>query len=81
MVFDETEPKIDPSGFTKCDWSESYPYAKEAIPPSAPEARGRAVTTHCFVDADHAGDRMTRRSHTGVLIFVNRAPIQWYSKR
>ena len=81
MVFDETEPKIDPDSFTHCDWSEFYPYAKEAIPPNAPEARGRAVTTHCFVDADHAGDRMTRRSHTGVLIFVNRAPIQWYSKR
>jgi hypothetical protein len=81
MVFDETEPNIDPSSFTKCDWAEFYPYAKEAIPPNAPEARGRAVTTHCFVDADHAGDRMTRRSHTGVLIFVNRAPITWYSKR
>jgi hypothetical protein len=35
----------------------------------------------CFVDADHAGYRVTRRSHTGVLIFVNRAPILWFSKR
>jgi len=33
------------------------------------------------VDADHAGCKVTRRSHTGVLIFVNRAPILWYSKR
>ena len=35
----------------------------------------------CFVDANHAGDRVTRRSHTGVLLFCNRAPILWYSKQ
>jgi hypothetical protein len=35
----------------------------------------------CFVDADHAGCRVTRRSHSGVLIYINRAPILWYSKR
>jgi hypothetical protein len=35
----------------------------------------------CFEDADHAGCRDTRRSHTGVLIFVKRAPILWFSKR
>lgn len=33
-----------------------------------------------FVDADHAGNRVTRRSHTGILIYLNSAPIQWYSK-
>ena len=35
----------------------------------------------CFVNADHAGCRVTRRSHTGVIIFVNRAPILWFLKR
>jgi hypothetical protein len=35
----------------------------------------------CFVDANHAGDRITRRSHTGIIIFINRAPIIWYSKQ
>jgi hypothetical protein len=39
------------------------------------------VSTHCFVDADHAGNLITRRSQTGILLFVNRAPIIWYSKR
>ena len=34
-----------------------------------------------FVDADHAGDRATRRSFTGILIYANRAPIIWYSKK
>jgi hypothetical protein len=81
MVFDDTEPVFDESRFQKCDWSEYYPGACEAIPPDAPEVRGQSVSMSCFVDADHAGCRVTRRSHTGVLIFVNRAPILWYSKR
>jgi hypothetical protein len=37
MVFDETEPNIDPSWFTKCDCAELYPYAKEATPPISRE--------------------------------------------
>ena len=39
------------------------------------------MTMSFFVDADHSGCRVTRRSHTGVVIFINRAPILWYSKR
>jgi hypothetical protein len=33
-----------------------------------------------FVDADHAGNQVTRRSHTGILLYLNCAPIMWYSK-
>ena len=33
-----------------------------------------------FVDANHAGDLITRRLQTGILIYVNRALIIWYSK-
>ena len=42
--------------------------------------RGQSVSTHCFVDADHAGNTVTRRSQTGLLLFVNRSPIVWFSK-
>lgn len=34
-----------------------------------------------FVDSDHAGDLLTRRSRTGVLVYFNRSPILWYSKK
>ena len=81
IVFDDTYPTFDESRFTKVDWSDDYPDAAEAVPHDAPEPRGAPVTTTCFVDADHAGCLRTRRSHTGVLIFVNRAPILWFSKR
>jgi hypothetical protein len=81
LVFDDTEPLFEPTRFRECDWGEFYPGACEGIPPNAPEGRGKVVTTTCFVDADHAGCRVTRRSHSGVVIFVNRAPIIWFSKR
>jgi hypothetical protein len=81
MVFDDTEPDFDERRFKVCDWGEYYPGAKEAIPRDMPKPRGRAVVMSCLVDADHAGCKVTRRSHTGVIIFVNRAPILWFSKR
>ena len=46
-----------------------------------PPPRGESVSTQCFVDSDHAGNTVTKRSQTGLLLFVNRAPIVWYSKR
>ena len=39
------------------------------------------VFTSCFVDVKHARNRDIRIYQTGVLIFVNNAPIQWYSKK
>jgi len=81
IVLDPIMPKIDESSFEIADWTEFYANAKEPIPPNAPEPRGKAVVISCFVDADHAGNLVTRRSHTGILIFCNRAPILWYSKR
>jgi hypothetical protein len=43
--------------------------------------RGKPIQINCFVDADHAGNKVTRRSHSGILIFLNMAPIYWFSKR
>jgi len=33
------------------------------------------------VDADHAGDTVSRRSRTGFFIYVNMAPIVFHSKK
>jgi hypothetical protein len=50
------------------------------MPHLMPRPRGRPVTTE-FVDASHAANKKTRKSHTGYLLLINRAPIVWYSKR
>ena len=81
QVFDDTMPCFDDSSFFKrSDWLKCYPEAAEPIPTNAPKARGNPVTTSCFVDANHAGCKVTRRSHSRVLIFVNRAPLVFFSK-
>ena len=34
-----------------------------------------------YVDNNHAGNMANGRSHSGIIIYVNIAPIIWYSKR
>jgi hypothetical protein len=46
-----------------------------------PKPRGKPIQMTVFIDADHAGDVVTRRSWTGVLVYLNRAPILSYSKK
>jgi hypothetical protein len=81
MVFNNTEAVFNENIFKVCDWSRFSPDAEEAIPHDLPMERGNGVTTSCFVDADHVASKATRHSHTGVLLFMNKAPIIWYSKR
>jgi hypothetical protein len=81
IILDATLPFVDETRFQTVDWRDFYPEAQEAIPLNAPLPRGKPVIMSCFVDADHAGNHITRRSHTGIVIFCNRAPIIWFSKR
>ena len=52
-----------------------------AIPPNAPDPRGKYVDLRMWVDSDHAGYKMTRRSHTGYFIFLNTTLIDWLRKK
>jgi hypothetical protein len=81
LMFDSSRPNIDERWFKSYDWFDFYRDANEATPPNMPEARGNEVIISVFVDANLAGDSKNRRSQTGVLIFINKAPIHWYSKR
>jgi hypothetical protein len=81
IVFDPSYPTIDMSAFKECDWQTFYGNVREAIPPNAPVPRGKDVDLRLFVDSDHAGDQNTRRSRTGFLIYLNSAPITWFSKK
>jgi hypothetical protein len=81
LAFDSQHPKIDERRFKQHDWYDFYRDATEAIPRDMPTPRGNTMSTHCFVDASHGSDQVTRRSQTGILIFCNRAPIIWHSKK
>jgi len=80
VVFDPNYISWENAGFQTFDWKEYYHDAHEAIPPNAPAPRGHVVQMNAFVDANHAGNKVTRRSHTGIIIYLNCSPIVWYSK-
>ncbi len=35
----------------------------------------------CIVDANHAGNVVTRRSHSGILLFIQKSPILWLRRQ
>lgn len=81
LIFDPTYPKINENDFPQFDWTEFYGDVTEAIPTDMPKPLGKEVEIRMMVDSDHAGDKRTRRSRTGFLIYFNMALIVWLSKR
>jgi Reverse transcriptase (RNA-dependent DNA polymerase) len=81
IIFDPTDPVPVTPASHRPDWSSFYQQLEEELPPKMPEPLGNPVTVHVFVDANHAGNVVTRRSHTGILLFVQNSPIQWLSRR
>ena len=83
IYMDPRLPNVDYSQFISSqeDFKAYYFDAEEPMPHRMPVPQGASVWITAFVDASHAANRKTRRSHTGFLIFVNRAPIIWHSRR
>jgi hypothetical protein len=81
LVFNAAYRKIDEARFAISDWSQFYPDTAKAVPTNIPRPRGKIVIVTVYCDADHAGCLVNRRSHFGILIFVNGALVLWYSKR
>ena len=81
LFFDPQHLELDERSFTTYNWYDFYRDAKEPVLGDMPAPRGQMVSMHCFVDLDHAATTVTRCSQTGLLLFVNRAPVTWFNKR
>ena len=82
IVFDPKTPDIDERVFnSSADWQDFYGDVCKELPPNPPEPKGKCVNTSCFVDAYHAGNVIARQSHTGIIIYVQNAPVVSFSKR
>ena len=84
MVFDPTPVQFDRSLFERQDWSFSQYGCEEMVeelPDGMPDPLGQPMTMRVYVDSDHAGDMLTRRSRTGYVVLLNGAPIYWNSKK
>ena len=53
----------------------------EDIDDGLPDVYGTELNTSVFFDADHAHDHVTRRSISGIIVFVGSTPVIWQSKR
>ena len=83
IIVDDTTPPARQSAqfHRKCDWTEFFPGACEDLPTKCPHAYGDDVKITVFVDADHARNRLTRRSVTAILLLANNMPLVWISRR
>ena len=62
-------------------WKEFYGNVEEELPAKMPKLRGKAVNIYAFVDANHAGNVVTRSLHLGIIIYINNVPITWYAQQ
>ena len=82
LSLDPSYPSIDLAKFNNgADWVTMYAGAKEAISDNAPKSLGKGVEIRMMVDSDHAGEKVTRRSSSGYMIFLNISLIDWLSKK
>eukprot|EP00957_Ditylum_brightwellii_P208038 15355605-Ditylum_brightwellii.AAC.2 len=59
---------------------DQYPDACESIDERVPETLFDKLVITVYVDSDHAHDKLTQCSITGLIIFVGRIPVMFLSK-
>ena len=57
-----------------------YGDIEEELSLDTTKPRGKGAKVTIWVDADNVVEILTRFSNTGVILFVNSAPIVWNSK-
>ena len=57
------------------EWNYFYPYAQQTMSRHMPEALGKYAVIKAYVGANHSGNMANRRSHYGIIIYVNSVPI------
>ena len=81
IAMDPNYPPINNDNIKSKDWTAFYGDVQESIPINNPAPRGKAVVIWMMVDSDHVGGVADRRSHTGYMIYVQMALIEWLSKK
>lgn len=78
--FDPSDDDHDPTvKWYDRNWKEDYPNAEDIHIPNMPKPLGGKVRITAFVDTNHADNLVNRRSHSGLIIFINYSPIVWFS--
>eukprot|EP00957_Ditylum_brightwellii_P158499 12064677-Ditylum_brightwellii.AAC.1 len=80
VVFDDAVIPADEKAFVRANWDDFYTHVTEEMPLGMPEPLGLLVIMTVFVHADHAGNLLNCRSHTGIHIPLNSDLVDWFSK-
>ena len=82
LAYDSKTPEVNKSALNNnADWKDFYVDVEEELPPNMADPRGNAVRISAFVDANHAVNVINCQSRSGIIVFVQNAPIIWFSKR
>lgn len=82
IKIDPSDPVYDDFEFVENIWTGLYKDAIELLDPRNPKALNNLeLLITIMVDASHASCLVTRRSVTGIIVFVGQTPVAWYSKR
>ena len=82
MIFDPSYPVINEADFESESWKDNvYGEGSEEVPPNVSNSMGYGSMIHAYIDSDHAGYGITRRSRSRYIIFLNNAPVYWTSKK
>jgi hypothetical protein len=66
---------VDPWEPIVMDFADQYSYASEEIDKHFPTPLGDELEVHMLFDSDHAHDKITGRSISGVIVCVCNTPI------
>ena len=62
LAYDQKTPEVDESVFNNnADWKDFYGGVEEKPPPNMAKPRGNVVRASAFIDANHAGNVVTRQ--------------------
>ena len=81
LLVDYSCHEIIPKEFKKYDMEEFYFGVKEFITIVMPNEIGSSMETLESVDAELEGDKNNWYSQTGILLFFNKEPLNWYSNK
>ena len=66
---------------TTADWTYVYGDTAEELPPKMLKPKGKPVTISAFCNANLYHNHTTGRAVTGVIMMLNKTPIEWTSKK
>jgi len=84
LIFNPSDPPMEEGLFDCQDWTNSecgHVAGEEEIPGNASPPRGKEFLVRAKGEADHAVHTQTRISRTGFIVYLQCAPIYWFSKK